>query len=108
MSDLDVLTLADSIKNKQIIWLVVLFTFQFSIVAYYMVYKFCQQMSSFEFQPNQQYIDSFVSTHTIMIRGVNQNIGVEEADSLIRKVFEERFGPKQVIAVSTIRETDNV
>jgi len=43
-----------------------------------------------------------------MIRGVNQNIGVEEADSLIRKVFEERFGPKQVISVSTIRETDNV
>jgi hypothetical protein len=34
-----------------------------------------------------------------MIRGINRHIGVELANGLIRKVFEERFGPKKVISV---------
>ena len=43
-----------------------------------------------------------------MIKGVSQNIGVEEANNLIRKVFEMRFMKKNVIAVHTIRKADKV
>jgi hypothetical protein len=50
--------------------------------------------SQFEFAPVDQYLDKFISQHSIMIRGVNQNIGIEDANWMIRKVFEERFGAK--------------
>lgn len=43
-----------------------------------------------------------------MIRGLNPNIGVDDANMNIRMVFEERFGAKQVVAVHTIRRTGNV
>jgi hypothetical protein len=43
-----------------------------------------------------------------MIRGINKNIGVEASNSMIRKVFEERFGSKKVVQVNTIRKSDNV
>jgi hypothetical protein len=65
-------------------------------------------MSTFEFQPAQQFLDYFVTSHSIMIRGVNKDIGTEESNLLIRKIFEERFGPKKVVSVKTIRKTDNV
>jgi hypothetical protein len=34
-----------------------------------------------------------------MIRGVNKKLGTDAANSMIRKVFEERFGPSKVIKV---------
>jgi|LauGreDrversion4_2_1035121.scaffolds.fasta_scaffold56987_2 hypothetical protein len=43
-----------------------------------------------------------------MIRGINREIGIEEANWMIRKVFEVRFNQKQVVAVHTVRNTDNV
>jgi hypothetical protein len=43
-----------------------------------------------------------------MIRGINKSIGVDDANQMIRKVFEERFGVKTVLSVQTIRKTDNV
>jgi hypothetical protein len=42
-----------------------------------------------------------------MIRGINQGISVDEANYVIRRLFEERFGKKQVVAVHTIRRTEN-
>ena len=35
-------------------------------------------------------------------------MGADQANSLIRRVFEERFGPNKVICVKTIRKTDNI
>jgi len=43
-----------------------------------------------------------------MIKGLNKNIGVEKSNQLIKRVFEERFGPKKVIAVHTLRKIDNI
>lgn len=42
-----------------------------------------------------------------MIKGINQNVGVDEVNHVVRRLFEERFGRKQVIAVHTIRRTEN-
>jgi len=70
-------------------------TLLYSTLAYYaVIVQFSQKMSSFEFPPTHQYLDDFISQHTIMIRGVNPEIGVEEANCMIKKLFEERFGPK--------------
>ena len=49
-------------------------------------------MSYFEFTPSQQFLDHLISQHSILIRGINPKIGVENANALIKKVFEERFG----------------
>jgi hypothetical protein len=43
-----------------------------------------------------------------MIRGINPNIGVDKANSFIKKVFEGRFGKKKVVSVNTVRKTNNV
>lgn len=43
-----------------------------------------------------------------MIRGINKKIGVTQANEMIKKVFEERFGLNKVVQVQTIRNTDNV
>lgn len=49
-------------------------------------------MSKFAFPMNTQYLESFIAQHSVMIRGVNPHIGVDEANLMIRKLFEERFG----------------
>mmetsp|Transcript_35630 Transcript_35630/g.34658 ORF Transcript_35630/g.34658 Transcript_35630/m.34658 type:complete len:184 (+) Transcript_35630:328-879(+) len=53
-------------------------------------------------------METFVSSHSIMIRGINEKLGIDQSNSLIRRVFVERFGLKKVIAVSTVRFTENV
>ena len=78
------------------------------LAAYFIVLKLAQEMSQFEFPPSQQYLDNFISQHSIMIRGINQKIGVSEASIMIRRVFEERFGDKQVVAVQVVGRTDNI
>lgn len=65
-------------------------------------------MSRFEFSPMYKYLDNFISSHSIMIRGVNKKIGVDDANWMIRKVFEERFGDKQIVSVHAVRRTGNV
>jgi hypothetical protein len=42
-----------------------------------------------------------------MIKGVNPQIGVDEANHIIRGLFESRFGRSQVLGVHTIRRTEN-
>ena len=88
--------------------MVVLMTVLYTLLAYYFVFVFAARMSGFEFAPQQQYLDEFAAQHSIMIRGINTNIGAEQANLLIKKVFEERFGPKKVIAVQCIKKTDNI
>lgn len=58
--------------------------------------------------PQIQLIDNFAAMHSIMIRGINKKLGVTQANDMIRKVFEERFGTNKVVQVQTIRNTDNV
>ena len=108
ISLLSSLTLADSLANPQIIWLVLIFTFLYTCIAYYTIITFSSTMSVFEFSPQEEYLDAFVAQHSIMIRGINKHIGVDTADKMILKVFEERFGAHKIIAVHTIRKTDNV
>jgi hypothetical protein len=43
-----------------------------------------------------------------MIRGINKKLGADVANALIRKVFEERFGPDSVVQVNCIRNTENI
>ncbi len=46
--------------------------------------------------------------HTVTIRGVNRDVPVDEANRMIRAIFEERWGQKQVVAVNTIRRSENM
>ena len=66
-------------------------TLLYTSVSYYMIYKFSHEMGKFEFTPQLQMVEIFASQHTIMIRGINNKIGVDLANAMIRTVFEERF-----------------
>jgi len=57
----DQLTLADSLQNPQVVMLVVVFTILFSLMAYFMVIKFSQKMSRFQFAPSTQFVDNFAA-----------------------------------------------
>ena len=56
-------------------------------------------MSDFQFVPQTQFVDNFAAMHSIMIRGINRSIGVARANTLIAKVFEDRFGHNKVVQV---------
>ena len=45
-------------------------------------------MSQYEYDTQEQYIDRFVSKHTVIIRGVNTEIGTEEAKKKTQKLFQ--------------------
>lgn len=70
--------------------------------------RYCAHMLNFEFNPSNQYLDSFVSQHSILVRGINPKLGVEKANSLIRQVFGDRFGERKVISVHTVRRSDKI
>ena len=61
-------------------------------------------MSQYEYDTQEQYIDRFVSRHTVIIRGVNTEIGTEEAKKKTQKLFQQRFGKDQVLACTAIRK----
>eukprot|EP00347_Sterkiella_histriomuscorum_P016017 403354814 len=107
IKNLDKYTLSDSLQNPQVVMVVVIFTILFTVLAYFMIIKFSQRMSDFQFVPQIQFVDNFAAMHSVMIRGINKKIGVQHANEMIRKVFDERF-PNKVVQVQTIRNTDNV
>ena len=49
-------------------------------------------MQNTEFTPQISFKDEFVAAHTVTIRGVNEKIPVNEANAMIRAIFEERWG----------------
>ena len=61
-------------------------------------------MSGFEFQTASSFLDLFVASHSVIIRGVNTEIGTEEAAKKIGKVFEQRFKKSNVISCNTFRK----
>ena len=46
-----------------------------------------------------------VASHSVIIRGVNTEIGTEEASKKISKVFEQRFKKHNVISCNTFRKS---
>lgn len=58
------------------------------VVAYFFIWVFCREMSQFEFSSSVEYQDRYVARHSVIIRGVNRDIGTEEAAKKIGKVFE--------------------
>jgi len=65
-------------------------------------------MSTYEFQSANTFIDNFVASHSVIINGVNKQIGTEEASRKIAKVFQQRFGKDKVMSCNTFRKTFNV
>ena len=82
----------------------ILMTYTYSLFAYYLLLKFCTQMSQYEFDTSEQYIDRFVARHSVIIRGVNTQIGTEEAAKKVTRLFDQRFGKDQVISCNTFRK----
>lgn len=75
------------------------------VVAYIFLFCFSKRMSSLEYPSPVEYQDRYVQRHSVIIRGVNRDIGTEEAAKKIGKVFEQRFGKSYVISCNTYRQS---
>ena len=107
MSELDKLTIADSLQNRDVVVLALCMTFLYTAFAFFaIVVQLSLKMMELEFPAQYPYIESFIQQHSLVIRGVNKAIGVEECNYLIRKFFEEKYDAKQIIAVHTVRLTE--
>jgi hypothetical protein len=76
-SRLDALTLAAALNDGEIVFIALIVTVLYTMLAYYFLYSFCDLMSQTEFTTEDQFIERFVAKHAIMIRGVNTQIGTE-------------------------------
>jgi len=54
-------------------------TLVFSLIAYLFIGIFSLKMSKFEFRAEDDYQDKYLARHSLIISGVNPNIGTEEA-----------------------------
>jgi hypothetical protein len=90
----DYLTLADALTNPQLAFLLLILTFLYSAISFYAILVRLGQglMQNTEFTPQISFKDEFVAAHTVTIRGVNEKVPVNEANSMIRAIFEERWG----------------
>ena len=70
-----------------------------SVVAFLFIYKFAVEMSLFEFQPDQRIMDQFIQMHSVLITGINKQLPQDAAERGIKKVFDFRFGPENIVKV---------
>jgi hypothetical protein len=99
MSILQFYSLPTALLNENVYLISLIATFVITIIAYISLIDFCNVMSSFEFQPDQQIMDQFIQLHTILIRGINTKISPESAERGIGKVFSQRFGHKNILKI---------
>jgi hypothetical protein len=102
----DQLSLADALMNPQVINLVLIFTILYSaLVLHFIIFGIGLPMSTeFEFPVENHYVDTYVSSHTLMIRGLNPNLDIETAKGKLRTLFGERFPNTKIVAVHVVRE----
>ncbi len=105
-SYLDQLSLADALMNPQVVSLVLVFTLLYTAMALHMiVFGISDTMGTdFDFPAPNKYIDSYVASHTLMIRGLNPDLEPSVAEGKLRTLFGERFPKTNIIAVQVVGE----
>ena len=83
-------------------------TISVSFIAFYFLCEFCMEMMNCEFQPDKQIMDQFISLHTLLIRGINQEISADVAERGIGKIFIPRFGSKNILKIEAFRPIKNL
>lgn len=71
----------------------------------------CNEMANFKFQPDLQLRDQFIKLHTLMIKGINKNVPVHEAQRTLKKVFQMRFdrgGLEKFLGVKCFKQVGNL
>lgn len=87
------MTMEDAMTSDAASIAVLCITFLYSGIAYYFIYTYCQAMRNFEFR-EVTFCDTYVSGNSVLIKGINPNLNVSEADKLVRRIFEEIYGKK--------------
>jgi len=59
-SFLDITILAYSINDKMVYYASMIMTIFTTILAYFFLFDFCEEMTKFEFQPDQRIMDQFI------------------------------------------------
>jgi len=53
-------------------------------------------------------MDQFIQLHTVMIKGIAQDISPESAERGIGRIFSRRFGCKNVLKIQVFRPIENI
>lgn len=84
MPFLDRITIADSLKSPDTCWLIIIVMWCVTIIGYTFIFKLARKMSVFESLPADRIKESYICHHSIIIKGLNQDLGILSANE---KVF---------------------
>jgi len=63
---------ARALQDQKIMKLMLLMSVFFAILAYIFLFNYCNEMRKFEFQPQENVMDKYIASHSLIIRGVNK------------------------------------
>lgn len=104
----DLTSLSFSLDDQLVYYISLIMAIFTTVLAYLFMLDFCDEMTRFEFQPDQKIMDQFIQMHTLMIKGINPNMSPEKAMSGIGKVFSLRFGSKNILRIQVFRPVQNL
>ena len=109
-SRLDSITLAAFLDNKYAAFVSITQMYLYTVLAYWLLFKFSSMMSEFEFFSSNALIDRFVANHSLVITGINTALSTEQAQRKVKKVFDYRFRGEdtKVLSCNAFRKTENV
>jgi len=99
--------MVDAIFDSKVLYLVLIVCLLYTLFTAYLCYGLAKTMSGFTFS-QAEFQEFLISQHSILVRGINQQIGVAEAKQAVTKVFENWFGRKLIANVVVPRPVENL
>jgi hypothetical protein len=108
ISMLQKLTIKNAYDNQGKLWLVLFFSFLYTIMAYYHIYNYKKKLELIERKvETEESMDSDISMHTLHIRGLNKNLSYLEAKRIIHNFFDIHFNGL-ICEIQVIPNYDNL
>jgi len=102
------LTIKNAYDNKGKLWLVLCFSFLYTLMAYYHVYNYKKKLELIRKKvETEDSMDSDISHHTLHIRGLNKNLSYLEAKRIIHNFFDIHFNDL-ILEIQVIPNYDNL
>ena len=93
---MDMITLVNLIgEGSYNVWIVLFFTILYSVMGHMLLYQFEEKRKELKIEANQdplELTESEITTHTILLRGLNPDIPLKEAEDKLAKMFTDLIG----------------
>lgn len=107
VSILQKLTVKNSYDNKGKLYIVLLFSLIYTVMAYYYVYNFKKKLDIVKNSvQTEDSLDNDIASYTLHIRGINKNLSYIEAKKILNSFFEIYF--PNIIEIQVIANYDRL